>query len=141
MNTLIPEWEKTIASRTRAGIIRDYFPGFNATSWDYFNLARLEEFLLSSYASLSEVPPQLIEDIQIYISLGLKQKYNGFWVDLSELGSDTQGMIGIGYPDIEGLDVCASMVSLPFTLQTGEYWISLFETNRKMRLVNHSEER
>lgn len=127
----VSQWEQKINSDSILEDIKRYFPRF-IDSYHYPHLISLEKFLIASYGTSEGVPQDLRESIEAYISRGLKERYEGSFIDLSHLNPDADSMIGISYENLDHIDVCSTLVNLPFILGTGEYWVSLFETNEKL---------
>lgn len=127
MDNVLLDWENRIKSDTFCPIIKKYFPKFTDTSYD--GLKDLEIFILESYKSPQEVPDDLKESIEAYISKGLIDRYKGSFVDVSQKIPDSKSMVAISYEDLDHMDVCSTLMNIPFILKTGEYWVSLFETN------------
>ena len=101
--------------------------------WEEATLNRLEAALLAEYQTYEDVPEEVRREIQLFLRNGLIERFGGSWTDLSEFeinGSDDGEHFGVAYPDLEHIDVCPGMVSVPFILRSGTHWASLFASNQ-----------
>lgn len=131
MNTLAI-WEERLAAGNPSEIIQKYLANLTPGAYEQASLKALEQSLHQSYQSLEELPLELKENLELYLAQGLQQSFGGTFIDLAEVSPDAASMIGLSYENLDGIDMCSTLVDISYKLKTGSYWASLFEANRSM---------